>query len=97
MSDLPPPPSVPAPPAFPRPDWRAAVFNYGSLVAAVLGVLGFLFLQMMEVREKLAAQSERLTSLTERIGALEKTVDRRFDETRQDLAAIRALLEKRAE
>lgn len=88
MSDTP-PDSISAPPAYPRADWRPAI------VAALLAVLVFLFVQLTALRERLAVQHETIVALEKRTGALGKSIDRRFDETRQDLAAIRALLEKK--
>lgn len=87
------PPSVPPKAAAQQPSragWRDAIFNYGTLVAVVLGVLGVLFMQLSDVRVKLAEQhGSVLTKLAAHDERFDR-IDKQFDEVNRRLGKLEA-------
>lgn len=67
-------PSTPAP-AVPRPTWKDAVFNYGTLVGVVLLVLGSLFVQVTGLGAKFERLDERMNGLGKRMDRVEKVLE----------------------
>jgi hypothetical protein len=69
--------STPAPAV--RPAWKDALFNYGTLVAVVIAVLGTLFGQISGLREQGGIANQRLSEIERRLGKAEERDEKLFE------------------
>jgi hypothetical protein len=72
--------STPAPAA--RPAWKEALFNYGTLVATLVAVLGTLFGQISALREQGGITNTRLTQIEQRLDRAEEAAEKRDEQGR---------------
>jgi septal ring factor EnvC (AmiA/AmiB activator) len=81
--------STPAPAA--RPAWKEALFNYGTLVATLVAVLGTLFGQISALRELSAVANTQLTEIERRLGKAEERDEQARERDEKMLAMIAAM------